>query len=61
LNLITQQLSDNLGSFELIKSKNFIDIPTISVVMSVYNGGRYLGDSVASILKQTYKNFEVII
>lgn len=29
--------------------------------MSVYNGGRYLGDSVASILKQTYKKFEVII
>ncbi|MCK4784130.1 MAG: glycosyltransferase [Desulfobacteraceae bacterium] len=61
LSLITRQLSDNLGSFELIKSKNFIDIPTISVVMSVYNGGSYLGDSVASILKQTYKNFEVII
>ncbi len=61
LSLIMQQLSDNLGSFELIKSKNFIDIPTISIVMSVYNGGRYLGDSVASILKQTYTNFEFII
>lgn len=35
--------------------------PRISVVMSVYNGMPYLKDSVESILKQSYKNFEFII
>ncbi len=35
--------------------------PVISVVMSVYNGGEYLPDSIRSILNQTYKNFEFII
>lgn len=33
----------------------------ISVVMSVYNGEKYLKKAVDSILKQTYKNFEFII
>jgi len=29
--------------------------------MSVFNGGRHLDDSIASVLSQTYKNFEFII
>lgn len=33
----------------------------ISVVMGVYNGGKYLREAVDSILNQTYKNFEFII
>ena len=33
----------------------------ISVLLPVYNGGKYLEEAVASILKQTYKNFELII
>jgi glycosyltransferase involved in cell wall biosynthesis len=33
----------------------------ISVVMPVYNGERYLGESIESILNQTYKDFEFII
>ena len=33
----------------------------ISVVMSVYNGDKYLSDSIESILNQTYENFEFII
>ena len=33
----------------------------VSVVMSVYNGERYLDDAIASILDQTYSNFEFII
>lgn len=33
----------------------------ISIVMSVYNGERYLKESVESILNQTEKNFEFII
>ena len=33
----------------------------LSVVMSVYNGETYLAESIESILRQTYKNFEFII
>lgn len=35
--------------------------PLISVVMSVYNGEKYLAEAIESILNQTYKNFEFII
>src|SRR3990167_10971452 len=35
--------------------------PKISVIMSVYNGMPFLKEAVASILKQTYRNFEFII
>lgn len=33
----------------------------ISVIMPVYNGVRYLEEAIASILRQTYKDFEFII
>ncbi len=36
-------------------------IPLISVLMSVYNGERFLNDAIASILGQTYEHFEFII
>lgn len=35
--------------------------PAVSVVMSVYNGERYLREAIESILSQSYKNFEFII
>lgn len=35
--------------------------PMISVVMPVYNGEKYLGVAIESILNQTYANFEFII
>lgn len=35
--------------------------PTISVLMSVYNGEPYLSESIESILNQTYRDFEFII
>lgn len=35
--------------------------PIISVVMSVYNGEKYLKESIRSILNQTFKDFEFII
>lgn len=35
--------------------------PLISVIMSVYNGEKYLSEAIESILVQTYKNFEFII
>jgi len=33
----------------------------ITVLMTVYNGSRYLKDSIESVLKQTYKSFEFLI
>jgi GT2 family glycosyltransferase len=35
--------------------------PTVSVVMSVYNGERYLPEAVESILNQTLQDFEFIV
>ncbi len=33
----------------------------ISVLMTVYNTEKYLNNAIKSVLKQTYKNFELII
>jgi len=35
--------------------------PEISVVMTVYNGERFIAEAVESILNQTFRNFELII
>lgn len=35
--------------------------PLVSVVMPVYNAGKFLEESIESILSQSYKNFEFII
>lgn len=35
--------------------------PQVSVVMSVYNGGEFLSQSIGSILEQTFRDFEFII
>lgn len=37
------------------------DSPLISVVMSVYNGDKYLAEAIDSVLSQSYSNFELII
>ncbi|MDE0919066.1 MAG: glycosyltransferase [Arenicellales bacterium] len=35
--------------------------PPVTVLMSVYNGARYLGEAIDSILGQTYRDFEFLI
>jgi len=35
--------------------------PTVSVIMPVLNGQKYIGEAIASILSQTYKDFELIV
>lgn len=42
-------------SFELRKT------PAVSVVLPVYNGGRYLHQAIASVLSQTFEDFELIV
>ena len=39
------------------KDKN----PIVSVLLSVYNAGKYLQESVESILRQTYTMFELLV
>lgn len=34
--------------------------PAVSVIMSIYNGERYVPDAVRSILEQTFRDFELI-
>ena len=38
-----------------------MNLPLVSVIMSVYNGEKYLVQAIDSILNQTYQNFEFII
>lgn len=52
---MSQNWSDHM--VELAPNKQ----PLISVIMSVYNGSRFLRQAVDSILSQTYKDFEFII
>jgi len=35
--------------------------PLVSVIMPVYNAGKFVSDAIESILNQTYDNFELII
>lgn len=38
-----------------------MNTPKVSVLMSVYNGERYLGEAIDSILNQTFTDFEFVI
>ena len=38
-----------------------LEQPKISIITVVYNGEKYLEQTIKSIINQTYKNFEYII
>lgn len=38
-----------------------LDNPLVSVIIPVYNGSNYLKDAIESVLKQSYKNYEIIV
>lgn len=40
---------------------SYDSVPLVSVVITVYNGEKYLGDAIRSILSQDYANFELVI
>ncbi len=35
--------------------------PRVSVIIPLYKGGKYVKESILSVLNQTYKNFEIVI
>lgn len=35
--------------------------PLVSIILPVYNGASHIGETIASIQKSTYKNFEIIL
>jgi glycosyltransferase involved in cell wall biosynthesis len=43
------------------EGENMAAAPVISVVMAVYNGAQYLDEAIASVLGQTYRDFEMIV
>jgi len=48
---------DKINESEEMKTR----LPKVSLIMSVYNGQRYLAKALQSILDQTFKDFEFII
>lgn len=58
---MSKKLKDKYGEFDLYLLEKAPLSPNISVIMSVYNGEKYLGKSIQSILDQTERDFEFII
>lgn len=58
LNALACRILNQINEFKLMTIEN---VPTVSVVMSVYNGKEYLELAIKSILAQSFKDFEFII
>jgi glycosyltransferase involved in cell wall biosynthesis len=46
---------------DIIRSKNLIENPTVSIILSVYNASPFLDKALQSLIDQTYKQFEIIV
>ena len=49
------------GVIAVVARGSSMMVPTVSVVMTVYNAARYLATAVESVLSQTYSDFECVI
>jgi glycosyltransferase involved in cell wall biosynthesis len=59
--LLANSTSEAEGLSNRNDSKELTSRPLISVIIPVYNGARFLPESVASILVQKYPNIEIIV
>ena len=53
--------TDQYGKFFLERRADCSESPKVSVVMSVYNGAAHLEESISSVLRQTFRDFEFLI
>ena len=61
-NNLSRENKSTLSYFKLEKfSHQIVKHPAISVIMTVYNGEKFLDESIRSVLDQTFKDFEFII
>lgn len=44
-----------------LQLKRLSEMPKVSILLSNYNYGQYIGQAIESVLDQTYKNYELII
>lgn len=56
-----KRTKDCSGEFSLLEAAETMNVPAVSVLMSVFNGEAFLRESVESILNQKYRDFEFII
>jgi glycosyltransferase involved in cell wall biosynthesis len=47
--------------FDCMNGTAHSNSPLVSVGLPVYNGERYVGDAISSVLAQSYQNFELVI
>lgn len=65
--IIVDCIFSNIQRFEIIKGDWFLFReyllykPTISILIPIYNGIKYIKESINSVLSQTYKDWEIII
>ena len=57
-NLLPADVAEKLKPMEL---PPLVERPLVSVLMANYNYGRYIGEALESVLRQTYPNFEVVV
>ena len=58
-NLITMKITKSVRKSKKLKRQ--ARVPELSVIMPVYNAENYLSQAINSVIKQTYRNFELII